>query len=176
MKFATLEKAAILYTHPKCLKYSTTVTDQPVRSQGFNVMLTLAAFVVVVAGMKAATSILIPFLLSVFIAIVSSPALFGMKKRGVPTPIALLIVMLVVILVGVLVIALVGNSITDFTSSLPEYQKRLQGEGARLFDWFDQWLRRIADLVPGQQEVPEGDASVAVIAEGAMESPTPETV
>jgi predicted PurR-regulated permease PerM len=40
------------------------------------VLLGLAAFVVIVAGMKAAAAILIPFLLALFLAIISAPALF----------------------------------------------------------------------------------------------------
>ena len=40
------------------------------------VPLTLAGFVVVVAGMKAASSILVPFFLAVFIAVLCTPPLF----------------------------------------------------------------------------------------------------
>ncbi len=142
------------------------MTDQPPRSQGFNVMLTLASFVVVVAGMKAAAAILIPFLLSVFIAIVSGPALFGLKKIGVPTLLALLIVILVVILVGILVIALVGNSITDFSTAMPEYQKRLQGEGADILMWLNEnWLSRFDIEIPIHEPQTEGTGTQSTSAD-----------
>jgi predicted PurR-regulated permease PerM len=39
-------------------------------------LITVAAFVIVVAGMKAAVDIIVPFLLSVFLAIISTPVLF----------------------------------------------------------------------------------------------------
>ncbi|MCA9436166.1 MAG: AI-2E family transporter, partial [Candidatus Omnitrophica bacterium] len=136
------------------------MNDQPARSQGFNVMLTLASFVVVVAGMKAATSILIPFLLSVFIAIVSGPALFGLKRVGVPTPIALLVVILVVILVGILVIGLVGNSITDFTKALPGYQERLEGVGVKVIDWLNENLSRFDIEIPTIRDTPEASSGL----------------
>ena len=55
-------------------------------------MISLAAFVVVVAGMRAAESIIVPFLLSVFIAVISAPMLFWLTKKGLPTWLALLIV------------------------------------------------------------------------------------
>ena len=48
-------------------------------------LISAAAFVVIVAGMQAAVNIIIPFLLAVFLAIISTPALFWMKKRGIST-------------------------------------------------------------------------------------------
>ena len=45
----------------------------------------LAGFMVIVAGLKAAESLLVPFLLSLFIAVICSPALSWLKKRRVPT-------------------------------------------------------------------------------------------
>ena len=44
-------------------------------------LMTAAAFVVVVAGMRAAGSILVPFLLSMFIAVIFAPPLFWMQRR-----------------------------------------------------------------------------------------------
>lgn len=142
------------------------MAEQQTRSQGFNVILTLASFVVVVAGMRAAASILIPFLLSIFIAIVSGPALFGLKKLGVPTAIAMLIVILVVVLIGIMVIALVGNSINDFTNALPAYQERLQGEGARILQWLnEEWLNRFDIEIPTQEPItsPEDTTSALTV-------------
>ncbi len=44
----------------------------------------LAAFVVVVAGIMAAKSILIPFLLASFLAIICAPPLYWLRSKGVP--------------------------------------------------------------------------------------------
>ena len=41
----------------------------------------MAAFIIVVAGMRAAADMLVPFLLSAFIALLSAPPLFWMKKK-----------------------------------------------------------------------------------------------
>ena len=44
----------------------------------------MAAFIVVVAGMRAAESLLVPFLLSLFIAVIVSPfGFFEMQMKGV---------------------------------------------------------------------------------------------
>ncbi|MEZ6053717.1 MAG: hypothetical protein R3C02_20385 [Planctomycetaceae bacterium] len=46
------------------------------------VLLTWASLVVIIAGMKAATELVVPFLLSLFLAIMSGPALQALQKRA----------------------------------------------------------------------------------------------
>jgi len=97
-----------------------------------------AAFVVVVAGMRAAESLLVPFLLSIFIAVICAPPLFWLQRKKVPTAVALILVILGVLSVGAALGALVGTSIDDFRHSLPGYQSRLQAETAGLFSWLEE--------------------------------------
>jgi predicted PurR-regulated permease PerM len=105
-------------------------------SAGSRFLLMAAAFVILVAGMKAAQPILVPFLLSVFIAIISAPSMFYLQRRGLPTAIALLLVLAAVISILFLVAILVGNSIEDFRQSLPLYQSRLQDQLGALISLF----------------------------------------
>ena len=93
-----------------------------------SVLLAAAAFVVVVAGLKAAAALVNPFLLAVFIAVISTPSIFWLESRGLPRALALLLVILVV--VGVLfgLSVVVGASINDFTNNLPRYTERLTGQ------------------------------------------------
>ncbi len=95
-------------------------------SAGARILLVCATFVVVVAGMRAAEPILVPFLLSVFIAIICAPPLFWLQRRGLSTGLALLVVVLGVLLAGLLLGALVGSSVDDFSRDLPVYQDRLR--------------------------------------------------
>ena len=88
-------------------------------------LLGLASFVVVVAGMRAAESLLVPFLLSLFIAVVCSPPLIWLKRKGLPNWLAMLCVVATMIIGGVVVGVIVGSSVNDFRSDLPEYQQRL---------------------------------------------------
>ena len=97
-------------------------------SAGSRFLILTASFVIVVAGMKAAAPILVPFLLSVFIAIISAPAMFYLQQKGLPTIVALLLVISLVIGVISLVAILIGNSIEDFRQAMPLYQDRLQGQ------------------------------------------------
>ena len=98
-------------------------------------LLTAAAFVVVVAGMRAAEAIVVPFLLSVFIAIISAPSLFWLERKGLPRWLAMLIVIGAIIAVGIGVTALVGTSIREFSRDLPEYRARINAQVVPLVEW-----------------------------------------
>ncbi len=91
-----------------------------------NTFLGLAAFVVIVAGMKVSSPILVPVLLAIFIATLSAPPLLWLENRGLPTFLALLLVISVIFLIGLLLATLVGKSINDFQSQLPIYEQRLE--------------------------------------------------
>jgi len=95
-----------------------------------------AAFVIVVAGLKAAETLLVPFLLSVFIALIFSPLLAWLQRHRVPSVIAICLIIALVVLVGWLIGILVGASIADFRQNLPQYQERLQSMSGGLLNWF----------------------------------------
>ncbi len=84
-----------------------------------------AAFVVVVAGMKAATVLVVPFLLAIFLAIICAPPLFWMQKKGVPSFVGILVLMLGAVGAQMVLVTLVSSSIVDFSNNLPFYQERL---------------------------------------------------
>jgi AI-2 transport protein TqsA len=98
-------------------------------------LLVAAAFVIVVAGIKSAESLLVPFLLSVFIALIFSPLLAWLRKKKVPSGLAICLIISLVVLVGWLIGILVGSSINDFRQNLPDYQVRLQEMSGGLLHW-----------------------------------------
>jgi len=57
------------------------ITEQ---SQVVKFLVIVASFVIIVAGMKAAESIIVPFLLALFITIIASPPYFWLQDKGVP--------------------------------------------------------------------------------------------
>ena len=93
------------------------------RTTASKMMLVFAAFIIVVAGMRASTAILVPFLLAAFIAIISTPPVFWMQRKGISKWLSLLIVIFGIILIGCLVFVLVGSSLKAFTGELPTYEK-----------------------------------------------------
>ena len=111
------------------------MNDVTGRSRAGSVLLTAAAFVVIVAGMRAAEAIVVPFLLSVFIAIISAPSLFWLERKGLPRWLAMLVVIGTIIAAGIGVTVLVGTSIREFSRDLPEYRARINAEVLPLLDW-----------------------------------------
>jgi AI-2 transport protein TqsA len=88
-------------------------------------ILLLAGFVIVVAGMKAASSILVPFFMAVFIAVICAPPFFWLQRKGVPKLLALVFILAAILFAGLLFGILIVPSLNDFLSALPEYQKLL---------------------------------------------------
>ncbi len=88
-------------------------------------LLACAAFVVVVAGLKAAAVLVVPLLLAGFLAIICSPPLYWMQHKGIPSIVSILLLMAGVIVVQVVLVTLVSSSIADFSKNLPVYQERL---------------------------------------------------
>ena len=108
-----------------------------------NALIAMAAFVVVAAGIKLAAVIVVPFFLSVFLAILAGPPVFWLHQHRVPRWLAILMVILsiggFVGLIGMLAAA----SLTDFANSLPEYQARAQGQWEQAVSNLQGWLGRL---------------------------------
>jgi predicted PurR-regulated permease PerM len=91
-------------------------------------LLTAAACVVIIAGMKAAAVILVPFLLSAFVAIISAPPMFWLQRKGLPAVLAVCLVVLMILGIGTIIAALAGQSINQFTQDLPLYQSKIKAQ------------------------------------------------
>ena len=109
----------------------------------------LAAVVIIVAGMKIASPILVPVLLALFIATISAPALLWLEKKGLPTIVALLVVIAVLLGAGALLVTLIGASLSEFQSQQPVYQARLE----ILFEQAQSFLAQIAALLGGTIQI-----------------------
>ncbi len=108
-------------------------TSQPRHSS--RVWLNAAALVVVIAGLKAAKSLVVLALFAGFISIISAPLMIWLRKRKVPSVIAVSAVVL--LLLGALAIAggLIGTSISSFIRALPMYRERLNEQVESLLVW-----------------------------------------
>jgi predicted PurR-regulated permease PerM len=102
------------------------------------ILLGLAAFVVVIAGMRAAQEMIVPFLLAVFIAIISAPPFLWLQRHRVGTLPALALVVLAIVIIGVGTAALLGTSLDDFSTALPSYQDKLRAKTLALVGWLQQ--------------------------------------
>lgn len=100
---------------------------EQLKSGGFKTtMLILASMVIVLAGAKAAAAVLVPFLLSVFIAIILNPMVNRLVTWKVPRTIAVFSVIIIILVVGFSVTGLVGQSLNDFSRNIPQYTEQFQ--------------------------------------------------
>jgi len=93
---------------------------------GARFLVVLASAVVVVAGLRAAAAILLPFFLAFFLAIISIPIMLWLQRRGVPPALAILMAVLVDFGVLTVIVLLASQSFADFQDRLPLYATRLQ--------------------------------------------------
>lgn len=93
---------------------------------GYRTLMTLAALVVVVAGLRASGQLLLPFLVAMFLSILSAPPVLWLERRkGWPDWLAVLVVMLGVFGVLMTFAALVGASVRGFSEQMPAYRRSL---------------------------------------------------
>jgi predicted PurR-regulated permease PerM len=94
-------------------------------STGTQVLLVLASLTVVIAGLKAASSIVVPLLMAIFLAIISAAMLQWLQRRGLPLWAAMTLVLLLLASTLVTLGSLIGASINQFSSALPRYEVQL---------------------------------------------------
>ena len=84
-----------------------------------------AAIVIVIYGMQMAKVILVPFLIAVFLALITVRPMLWLQQKRVPSILAALLIVSMIMLILAVVGTILGTSIADFTASIPGYQARL---------------------------------------------------
>ena len=88
-------------------------------------VLTLAGITFLLFATRQAAAIVNPFLLALFIAMIAVNPVNLLKARGLPSVLAVGLVLLAVMLLFGLITIMLGSSIAQFNQALPEYQARL---------------------------------------------------
>jgi predicted PurR-regulated permease PerM len=101
-----------------------------------------ASFVVVVAGMRAASEILTPLLLAVFIALLCLPVVRWLHRKRVPDSVAVPTVLLLTVLVLVSLISVLTGSMAQFVSDGPKFVKMYHDKEEQVVDWLEDRLDR----------------------------------
>ena len=91
-----------------------------------------AAFVIIIAGINLAQSVVVLFLVSVFLALLGTPPVLWLKEKHIPTGFAVLIVMACMIIILILIGAQLGTSVNSFSEELPLLQSHLREQVTEL--------------------------------------------
>lgn len=95
---------------------------------------TFAAVIVILAGLKTASAIIIPFLLAMFLAIICNPLIQKAEQYKVPKSVAVFLVIAIFVGIGFSLAGLIGNSLNELSIVLPHYKAQLSQEFALLID------------------------------------------
>jgi predicted PurR-regulated permease PerM len=102
------------------------------------VLLGIIAAVLIVGALRAAQSIVVPIMLAVFVALLASPGVSALERRGWPSFFAVGVVLMGLIAFVVVVGAALGTSVQDLASKSADYRDlfmgRLSGLTERLGD------------------------------------------
>jgi predicted PurR-regulated permease PerM len=118
-------------------------------------LITCASLVIIVAGMKLASAILVPFLLAVFIAIIVTPIYFSLQRIGLNPAVTLLVMITTMVLIGSLGILIIKASIDDFQESRGNYPEQYSVQMEELQTWLRHWNlmeenQSFGDLISGR--------------------------
>jgi predicted PurR-regulated permease PerM len=106
---------------------------------GRRYLLTAAAAVIVIAGLRAAGSLILPVLLAGFLAILAEPLLRGLRKLRIGVPIAVLVTVLAVVAVIVVFSLLVSAAMAEVGAGVPNLLNELQRQAYIARDQLREW-------------------------------------
>lgn len=100
-------------------------------------LLVAGALVVVMAGLRAASSLVSPFLLAIFIAVLAAAPLRLLRQLGLPRLAAMLVIAGLLLGIGFVAGTLLTDSLNAFNRNLPLYQTRLLNASTDLQTWIE---------------------------------------
>ena len=85
-----------------------------------------ASFVVIIAGIKIASQVVVILFLAIFISSIFSTLLKVFQKRRIPKIFSYFIILLIVIIIGLMLAYVINISLKDFISNLPFYEEKFK--------------------------------------------------
>ncbi len=109
----------------------------PHRGLGSQSLLTLAALVVIVAGLRQADTLLPPFLLATLLSILVAPLVLWLENRRVPAPLAVGISLIFVLAALIAFGALLTTAFAGYEEALPGYRTAMSERTGTVLAWLD---------------------------------------
>jgi AI-2 transport protein TqsA len=114
-------------------------------SAALRIALGVASLMIIIAGLRAAQPVLVPVALASFLAVISMPLLNGLRRVGVPTFLAIPVVLLLIIGLLVAIGYIATTSIFEIREAVPAYVARFD----MLYSDAMRWLGEHRIIVPG---------------------------
>jgi len=131
--------------------------EQRLQDRGIRFLVVAASLIVVVAGLRQAGPLVLPFLSAVFLAVISMPFMSWLQRRHVPTPLAVVFTVSAAAGVVSALGVVVGRSVGEFAQvvSDSEYNERFEAQASRIREWASEFSLPFADWTPLDYVNPE---------------------
>jgi AI-2 transport protein TqsA len=116
---------------------------KPATGSGVRVLISLACVVLIVTGLKMASSLFIPVMMGLFIALLSMPILNWLDRHGLPRPLAVLMTVLIDLLILGGIVFLTSGVVGDFNEKSGDYTERLRRQAEEFSVTMDEQLVRL---------------------------------
>lgn len=113
------------------------MSDRLAWPKSTGLLINLAAFILIIAGVRAAAELIVPFLLALFLAVIITPKIDQIARWGMPRWAAVGFVTLIVSVILVLGLAYVGVSLNELLWRLPQIQRQMYVFRENMFDKID---------------------------------------
>ncbi|MEI7501014.1 MAG: AI-2E family transporter [Bacteroidota bacterium] len=123
------------------------MNNKSIRSMQGSHIVTVAALIIIIAGVIYAKSIITPILLALFISIICAQPISWLEKKRVPKWLALIIVIVGMIIIFSGFAFLIGGTLSSFSGNVSKYESTL----ATISNSFIQYLNEIGLTIPHDQ-------------------------
>ncbi|MDR2755635.1 MAG: AI-2E family transporter [Planctomycetaceae bacterium] len=117
-------------------------------------LIAFASMIVIFAGIKAAQSLVAPFLLAMFFAMVLTPPLRWLKQKGLSNWAALFVLSLLVLLSGIGLVWILSYSLTHFIDRVPDYREKATAKVIRFDDWINNAIQQFDQMEKSVPKIP----------------------
>ncbi|MCT4704021.1 AI-2E family transporter [Enterobacteriaceae bacterium H20N1] len=111
--------------------------------RGLKAVIMLGMLVVIMAGIKVAADIIVPFILALFISVILNPVIHRLEKLRVPRVLAISLVVAIIVLSMALLLAYLGTSLNELARTLPQYRSSLIAP----LQMLEPWLQRAGIVI-----------------------------
>lgn len=125
---------------------------------GLKIVIMLGMMVIILAGVRIAAEIIVPFVLAIFIAVILNPVIQYMVRLRVPRALAIFTLISLIIFFVVVLLAYLGTTLNDLARTLPRYRTSL----VIPLQTIEPWLQRAGIKVSVEQLIKYIDPNSAM--------------
>lgn len=117
------------------------------QDRGARFLLLAASFIVCIAGLRAARTLLLPLLIALFLALISLPLLNWLTKKRFPTWLAVIVTIISALTVFGVIVWVIGGSLAQFTAQVPVYRTEINERMQEAIAFLELYGIRLGDQI-----------------------------